>query len=204
MSAIAAVSWDVDGTLYSGPRLRLSLAALAARALADERGAADLCDLARLARHHAAIDRLRRAGGPFRLPVDREAMRAVEARVLAAALRRTGPRRAARAGLDLVSARGLRQVAISDWDPGPKLEALGLAARFEATFSSERVGALKPDPAVFRAALTTLGIAPDALLHVGDRDDRDGAAARAAGCRFLLWRGDERSLAAIERALAAA
>ena len=45
------------------------------------------------------------------------------------------------------------------------------------------MGAAKPDPAVFLAALERLGIAAGRALHVGDEQgDEDGA--RAAGMRF--------------------
>ncbi|MGH3033977.1 MAG: HAD family hydrolase, partial [Gaiellaceae bacterium] len=40
-----------------------------------------------------------------------------------------------------------------------------------------------PDPAVFRAALQRLGVAPERAVHVGD-SDADRAGAEAAGLAF--------------------
>jgi len=51
---------------------------------------------------------------------------------------------------------------------------------------SEAVGAYKPDPRVFEAALERLGLEPHEVLHVGDSDVDDIQGARAAGVR-VAW-----------------
>ena len=108
-----------------------------------------------------------------------------EARLLLPVIRRLGPRAGAADLLTRLRPRTL--IAVSDFDAEAKLEALGLRHHFDHTYAAERCGALKPDPfAVFRAALADLGIAPSTLLHVGDRPDTDGLAARAAGARALI------------------
>jgi len=68
-----------------------------------------------------------------------------------------------------------------------KLEALGAFALVDAVATSEEAGADKPDPTVLRLALERLGAGegPADVLVLGDRDDKDGAAARAMGLRFL-------------------
>ena len=55
-------------------------------------------------------------------------------------------------------------------------------ARWSTPSSSRpsRVAA-KPDPAIFRAALERLGVAPADAIHVGDSVEHDVAGARAAG-----------------------
>ena len=50
---------------------------------------------------------------------------------------------------------------------------------------SFEVGAIKPDPAIFHAALDALGVAPGAALMVGDSDIADGGAVEL-GCAFEL------------------
>lgn len=50
---------------------------------------------------------------------------------------------------------------------------------------SFEVGAIKPDPAIFHAALDALEVAPGAALMVGDSDIADGGAVEL-GCAFEL------------------
>jgi HAD superfamily hydrolase (TIGR01509 family) len=47
---------------------------------------------------------------------------------------------------------------------------------------------LKPDPEGYLSAAERLGIAPERCLVIGDRDDADGAAARAAGMAVHIIR----------------
>lgn len=55
-----------------------------------------------------------------------------------------------------------------------------------ATYAlSFEVGAIKPDPRLFRAALDALGAQPVDALMVGDSEEADGGA-RTLGCRFAL------------------
>ncbi len=67
-------------------------------------------------------------------------------------------------------------------------EALGLDAFLHSFTSSEEVGATKPDPRPFRAALAKAGVAPEEAIHVGDRPDRDVLGARGVGMRTILRR----------------
>ena len=50
---------------------------------------------------------------------------------------------------------------------------------------SRRVGAEKPDPAIFRAALEALHAAPETTVLVGDFLRRDCEGARRAGIGFV-------------------
>jgi 2-haloalkanoic acid dehalogenase type II len=59
---------------------------------------------------------------------------------------------------------------------------------------SEAVGAYKPHPRVFRAALERLGLEPNDVLHVGDSDIDDVAGAKAAGLRVAWVNRDGRAL----------
>jgi putative hydrolase of the HAD superfamily len=84
--------------------------------------------------------------------------------------------------------RGLRLVAVSNWDCSlPRvLERCGLDGMLDGTVTSAEAGARKPDPAIFAAALELAGCAPQEALHVGDTAEEDVAGARAAGIRPLL------------------
>jgi putative hydrolase of the HAD superfamily len=65
-----------------------------------------------------------------------------------------------------------------------KLERSGLAGHFDAVVVSGEVGVGKPDPTVFRHALSLLG-ATDAVM-IGDTVERDVDGALAAGLR-AVW-----------------
>lgn len=63
--------------------------------------------------------------------------------------------------------------------------AAELARLFLVIVDSHRVGAAKPDPAIFRVAFEALGAAPETTLLVGDSLHRDREGARRAGMRFV-------------------
>lgn len=87
--------------------------------------------------------------------------------------------REALAGL---AARGLTLAVVADWDYSlhDHLRHHGLERWFAAVVLSAEVGAAKPDPAPFRAALAQLEVEPGRALHVGDTEvDEQGAAAAA-------------------------
>ncbi|MBF6330974.1 HAD-IA family hydrolase [Nocardia transvalensis] len=68
-------------------------------------------------------------------------------------------------------------------DVRPSFGKYGLDRYVDAYALSFEVGAVKPDPTIFRWALDRLGVAPEAALMVGDSREADGAAT-ALGCRF--------------------
>jgi putative hydrolase of the HAD superfamily len=74
--------------------------------------------------------------------------------------------------------RVLREQQVCQVGPGP---GIPVAAVFDSTV----VGAAKPDPKIFEAALKTLGVRPEEVLHVGDSVLADVGGARAAGIRPL-------------------
>jgi 2-haloalkanoic acid dehalogenase type II len=99
---------------------------------------------------------------------------------------------------------GLRLVCVSNWDYAlPEvLERVGLADRLDGVVTSAAVGARKPEPAIFEAALELAGCEAAEALHVGDSPAEDIDGAAAAGIRSLLidrgGGGDVASLAEIE------
>jgi HAD superfamily hydrolase (TIGR01549 family) len=64
-------------------------------------------------------------------------------------------------------------------------ESSGLAPLFGAMADSQRVGAEKPDPAIFHAALSALHAAPETAVMVGDSLRRDYEGARRSGLSFI-------------------
>lgn len=74
---------------------------------------------------------------------------------------------------------GLASSSSREWVVG-HLSRLGLHAHFDAIKTSDDVPQVKPDPALYWAALDTLGLRPDEAIAL--EDSRNGiAAAKAAG-----------------------
>ncbi len=67
-----------------------------------------------------------------------------------------------------------------------KLRHCGLERHLRWTLISEEVGIRKPDPRIFRQALSLAGVAPHEAAFVGDRLDTDVGGAQAAGMR-AVW-----------------
>lgn len=80
--------------------------------------------------------------------------------------------------------RGVKTAVVSNiaFDLRPAFDGVGAVDEFVLSFE---VGAVKPDPAIFQAALDRLGVPADRALMVGDSDEADGGA-RALGCAFAL------------------
>jgi len=92
------------------------------------------------------------------------------------------------AALDRLRQAGLRLGIISNSDGrvAAALEAAGLRHHFDVVVDSALVGVEKPDPAIFRAALEALEVAPAEALYVGDLYEVDVLGARAAGMEAVL------------------
>jgi putative hydrolase of the HAD superfamily len=69
------------------------------------------------------------------------------------------------------------------------LAGKGLLDHFSGWGFSDEVGAYKPDPRIFEAALGMLDASPTAAAHVGDLRRTDIAGARALGMRSVRYRG---------------
>jgi putative hydrolase of the HAD superfamily len=64
-------------------------------------------------------------------------------------------------------------------------DSAGLCSVFKVMVDSHCVGAEKPDPAIFRAALDRLGAAPEKTVFIGDSLRRDREGAKRMGMRFI-------------------
>jgi FMN phosphatase YigB (HAD superfamily) len=101
-----------------------------------------------------------------------------------------------------------RLAVLSNWPLAATIdryvEASGWAPYFTAIVVSERVGAIKPHPAIFRAAEAAMGMGQADLsdiLHVGDDWGADVVGAKQAGWRaaYLRRRPDDSPLPSSER-----
>jgi putative hydrolase of the HAD superfamily len=66
------------------------------------------------------------------------------------------------------------------------LERVGLDGLVAGVFTSLGIGAVKPEPAFFAAALEALGLPPDRVVMVGDSYPNDIAGGRRAGL-WTVW-----------------
>jgi HAD superfamily hydrolase (TIGR01509 family) len=87
-----------------------------------------------------------------------------------------------------LAAGGRRLAILSNWPLAATIDryadARGWAAWLRGIVVSQRVGVIKPHPAMFAAGRRALGDPPpEAILHVGDDWAADIAGARAAGWR---------------------
>lgn len=85
--------------------------------------------------------------------------------------------------------RGLKLAVVSNFDSRLHglLEALELRQHLEAVVISSEIGAAKPSPRPFKAALEQLGVMAPEVWHIGDSAE-DGEGAGAAGLRWLQVR----------------
>jgi HAD superfamily hydrolase (TIGR01509 family) len=92
---------------------------------------------------------------------------------------------------------GLQLVVVSNADGtvDALFHEIGLRHLFDHVIDSGVVGFEKPDPRIFRHALSKSGAKPETTLHVGDVYDVDVAGAWSAGLHALLldpfddWKG---------------
>jgi putative hydrolase of the HAD superfamily len=66
-----------------------------------------------------------------------------------------------------------------------RLDASGLTPFFDTVVTSQSCGFAKPDPRILHVALDAMGVPPRHAVYVGDDPSTDGAAAVAAGVRFV-------------------
>lgn len=87
--------------------------------------------------------------------------------------------------VDLLSSHGKAVAFVSDYPVKAKLRALGIPYKVAIAATDNGIGAFKPNPKIMLKAASVLGITPDRCLVIGDRDDRDGSAAEKAGMMYL-------------------
>jgi len=182
------VSWDVDGTLFSYKRLAFELFTKEVRSafLSGWRNTLHL--LREIFEFHRIVESQRLKTGcevdasnlmRFKSAQEREK------EALRIALSRILPRASAVILIEKFAAKGIVQVALSDFECEYKLESLGLRKYFDKAYSCEQIGFWKPSPIPLSKVQNDFGVGPDEHLHIGDRLSADGLACERNGCQFL-------------------
>ncbi len=195
LTNIRVVSWDVDGTLYSLQRMRWQLLFLLVKEMTPSGGLGSIRELRVLRQFRMIMEEARTSdeARPAAVEPDhRKSLLELEHHWYGRAIERSGPRPGVADVLAFLAARGLTQVVFSDYDSDYKLESLGLQDRFQSVYSGESLGFLKPSPRGLQLIAHDFEIPPGYLLHIGDRAETDGAAARAAECQSLILGRDFR------------
>ena len=201
---LAAVTFDVDGTLYDARRQQLRLWRAFLRHPRVLGAWPEVFASLRGERHsdlwaEAGRRLAERVGG---------APAAAEAAVRSALLERwpatfspailyPGVHEAIAA----VDALGIPRAIVSDYPARAKLDAMGVGEGWAAVVDCAALGALKPLPDGLSVAAAAMGVSPSAIVHIGDRADTDGGMAEAAGALALIRGRDYRDEGALASAL---
>ena len=215
-ASLAAVIFDVDGTLYRQSTLRRAMLFRLLRAhLLHPREAVATFRILwsfRAAHEELRNDQLRseslrtdRSREPAEGPLEERQLILAARRsgYPVATVRRTIEQWIERFPLDLMLAArwpgvveflqelrdaGIRIGALSDYPVTSKLAAMGLSALFDVVGCAQDsdIGRLKHDPAGVRIVLARLGVRADQAVCIGDRPDLDAGAASAAGVRCYI------------------
>lgn len=189
--------FDLDGTLYEQAPVRRAMAAELLPGLATAKGRARFVALRRFRKLREEMsddaprgfDRALFSRVSAETGMTEKALRdLVEEWMGRRPLRHLRRARVPGAG-ELFAALRDRGVQIAVWSDhaiGGKLDALGLAADHLVSATDPEIDTLKPDPAGLAEALRRADCRAEEALMVGDRMERDGAAAKALGVPFLL------------------
>lgn len=90
--------------------------------------------------------------------------------------------------LTILNDKGFQLAVVSNSDGSVEkgLHDIGLGKYFQAIIDSHVFGYEKPDPRLFKRALTMCDTDPNQTIHVGDMYDTDVIGARSAGIHAVL------------------
>lgn len=86
--------------------------------------------------------------------------------------------------ISVMQSSGKKIVIYSDYPAKEKLDVLGINADYIFTPQDEKIGELKPSKKAMNHIVSQLECSSDAVLYVGDRDEKDGKSARLAGIDY--------------------
>ena len=179
MTAVAAVAWDIDGTLVDSEPLHLE----ALEAVCDRYG----LDLRWLPKDEFrgvdVFDVWTRLAPLLPKGLERDAWIGQITQVYVEQVAGLAPQPGAVEAIEALAARGVRQVAVSNSNrviTDANIGALGIGGFLEFCISLDDVASGKPDPEPYCQACRRLGLEPPAVACVED-SVTGAASARAAG-----------------------
>lgn len=196
-AAVSVAVFDVDGTLYDQGRLRRKILP---RLLLHAGLRADIGLVRIISALRTARERMAEAErSPFEAAMIAEVAEATGAtpeRVRAVLVdwleRRPLPLLApcmlpgAAALFEALRAAGRPIAVLSDYPAEAKLDAMGLRADLTVAATDPGVEIQKPHPRGLERIAAHFGVAPGAMVMIGDRAERDGAAAARCGAPSLI------------------
>ena len=91
--------------------------------------------------------------------------------------------------IDKLRQSGKKVVVLSDYPTKDKLDALGIKVDGQYGPDDTRIDELKPSPAGLRVIMQDYGVSCEDVIMFGDREEKDGMCADAAGIdRIILKR----------------
>lgn len=81
---------------------------------------------------------------------------------------------------------GKTVVVLSDYPTKDKLDAMGVEVDGQYGPDDKRINELKPSPKGLQVIMDDYGISREEVIMIGDRDEKDGECARAAGIDSLI------------------
>lgn len=197
-SRFRAVLFDVDGTLYDQKRLRkVMLVELGFFYLSHPwrwREVKIVSTFRKLREENFAREEKSLLQAQYRWTAEAlgiseaDARRVVDEWILRRPLAHLAPCRPA--GLkelfERLRRKGVKIGVFSDYPPDEKLAVLGLKADAASCALDACVNRFKPHSAGLRHVCERLGVDPCETLHIGDREDRDEAAARGCGAESIV------------------
>ena len=183
------VSWDLDGTLYDSDTFWIVFRRRVAKRLRFGSFWRTLRELWLLRQYRRWIAKERSKGGSLG-PIPSKFRGEVAEGVLDSWISECIAEAGAAMGLTdimmALSARGIRQIIVTDLRCMGKLDALKLPQCIEDVFEGESLGFIKPNREVFSLVLQRVGVPPGGVVHIGDRMDTDLPAARHHGISCLV------------------
>ncbi|MCR5687984.1 MAG: HAD-IA family hydrolase [Lachnospiraceae bacterium] len=88
--------------------------------------------------------------------------------------------------MDELRKRGKKVVVLSDYPAADKLAALSVTADGIYDPDDPRIDELKPSPKGLLTVMADCGVSPEETLMIGDREEKDGMCASAAGSDSLI------------------
>lgn len=88
--------------------------------------------------------------------------------------------------MDWLLKREIQIAYFSDYPAQKKLTVLQVPSGITVCATDTKVNRLKPDPTGLKIITQKLNLSPSSCLMIGNRDDRDGEAARRIGMPYLI------------------